>query len=214
MAYTPTFHRRTPPSRLLGSGLIPTTYESRATTARDTYGHTMGGLAGEEGNMFRDYGFTGTIDPTTGQASYSVDPTAHFGQYQTWLKGLGDSLAGSRADAVSRGLGGRGLSQARTQLARFSASQQQSDMMNNFQNLAHSIFNRRGEALTTQNRDIGGIEGEALDWWNQYGPQDADPAPWGTGHGRMPTPAEIRARQRSKYQRGGYGEGGGGEYGV
>lgn len=163
--------RRRPPAHLLGSGLIPQNYEDRAARLRADYTSSMGALSGEQSSLFRDYGFKGTID-SSGHTNYSVDPSAHFGQYQTWLRGLAESLHGARADAVSRGLGGRGLSMARSNLARFAGNQAQAEMLNRFTNSATGIYNRKNEALSTRDQGILGLEGEALDWWGENAPED------------------------------------------
>lgn len=179
--------RRTPPAHLLGSGLIPGSFETRATGIRGAYTDALAGLSGEETNLFKDYGFKGTID-SAGKTNYTVDPTAHFSNYQTWLRGLAENLAGARADSVSRGLGGRGLANARSNLARFAGNQDQADMLNKFTGAATGIFGKRTGALRQQNTDLNSLEGEALQWWEQYGPDDP-------GSGGPSTPARSNKQK-------------------
>lgn len=164
--------RRPPPASLLGSGLIPANFEQQGADIEHDYTSRLAELAGGEQNLYRDAGFRGQIDPTTGQVSYSTDPTATFGKYQTMLRSLAENLAGARSDALSRGIGGGGLAQARAGLARFAGSQDQAEMMHSFMDSAADIYRQRGQALTDKNQARTALEGEAQSWWNENAPPD------------------------------------------
>ena len=105
--------RRLPPAHLLGSGLIPGTYDQQAAGLQHDYTSALADLDTQQGSLFHDTGFKGTIGPD-GQVQYGVDPTQQFGAYQNLLRGLADNLATSRQDAVSlRPRRGRASSRSR-----------------------------------------------------------------------------------------------------
>jgi len=197
--------RRKPPAHLIGSGLIPGTYDTQYADVQHNYDTQMGQYAGQERDLYRDYGMTGSIDPTTGQMTYSVDPTARFGKFQDWLRGLAGNLAGARQEAVSRGLTGKGgLAQAREGLTRFAASQEQSNMFNQMQSAATGIYNARTQAAMDRDRGFHDTEAQAQAWWDQYGPEDdsapdgAQPPPGAKGK----PPRGVYKWQHNPYQRG------------
>lgn len=178
--------RRTPPPTLIGSGLIPENFQNQYAAAEDDYQSGLAGLSREERNLYRDYGFQGGIGES-GTVNFEVDPTAPYGQYQSLLRNIGGQLGQARQEVKGRGLGRSGLARARENLIRFMMSGAKADLTTGFTKQAADIFGKRGIALTGRNRRFGELEGQALDWWNQYGPDDPD--------GSLPAPQPETPRQ-------------------
>ena len=166
--------RRTPPAQLIGSGLIPSTFDVEYGATEEDYAQQLAALMQQERGLFKDYGFKGGIG-TSGDVNFEIDPTAPFGQYQKYLRQAGTQLRGARQQNRGRGLGRTGLARARQNLIRYLMESSKSELLGGFQKSAGDIFGRRGQAATARNRAMSGIQGRALEWWNQYGPQDPDP---------------------------------------
>lgn len=166
--------RRTPPAQLLGSGLIPSTFDQEYGAAEEDYAQQLAALMQQERGLFKDYGFKGGIG-TSGDVNFEIDPTARFGLYQEYLRKAGTQLRGARQHPRGRGLGRTGLARARQNLIRFLLESSKSELLSGLQKSASGIFGQRGSALTARNRAMSGIQGRALEWWNQYGPEDPDP---------------------------------------
>lgn len=167
--------RRAPPKQLLGSGLIPALFDTRASDLRAEYGRTLADLLRNEGSLFRDTGFKGSIGEG-GALTFDVDPTANFGSYQNLLRDAATQLMGARQAAASRGIKG-GLAKSRQALIRQMIEANKSNLLTGFQNKASELWSARGHALGNLQGGLNRLEGEALDWWNQYGPDDPEPAP-------------------------------------
>ena len=163
--------RRTPPSRLIGSGLIPQDYQDEYNKYENDYTSQLAGLGQEQSNLFQDYGFAGGIDPQGG-VNFSTDPNNRFGKYQQLIQSIGAQIESARSESTGRGIGKRGLAKARERLIKDMSAGDKSSLVNNFSRSASGIFGRRGEALGTRDRGFASTEGRALDWWNQYGPED------------------------------------------
>ncbi len=163
--------RRTPPSRLLGSGLIPQSFQDEANNTENDYTTGLAGLGKQQSSLFQDYGFQGGINEQGG-VDFQTDGNNRFGKYQQLIQSIGAQLAAARQETSGRGIGKRGLAKARESLIRDMSAGDKSSLVNNFSKGAADIFGRRGQALTTRNRGFGDTEGRALDWWNQNGPED------------------------------------------
>jgi hypothetical protein len=186
--------RRPPPQQLIGSGLIPQQFLNEDIGIEDTYQSTLANLGKNERSLFQDYGFTGGIGES-GAVNFEIDPTNSRGQYQQLLQSIGNQLGQAKTEVRGRGLGRAGLAKAREGLIRYMMSGEKSGLLNQFQKNAGDIFSQRGGALTTKNRARNALEGSALDWWNQYGPDDpdgnvAEPAPSGAPVPVGPLPAQ------------------------
>lgn len=186
--------RRPAPQQLIGSGLIPETFQKDYAGIEDQYQQTLGGLQRDERSLFADYGFQGGIGEG-GQVNVQTDPNATNGLYQKLLGNIGNQLGQAKTEVRGRGLGRAGLAKARENLIRYMMSGEKSGLLTNFNKSAASIFGQRGDALTTRNRGFNQAEGSALDWWNQYGPDDPDgnvsePAPSGAPVPTAPLPAQ------------------------
>jgi hypothetical protein len=178
--------RRTPPSQLIGSGLIPQQFLNEDIGIEDTYQSTLANLGKNERSLFQEYGVTGGIGEG-GAVNFQIDPTNSRGQYQQLLQSIGNQLGQAKTEVRGRGLGRAGLAKAREGLIRYMMSGEKSGLLNQFQKGAGDIFGQRGQALTTKNRARTALEGSALDWWNQYGPDDPD------GNVAEPAPSEAPA---------------------
>lgn len=165
--------RRLPPPRLIGSGLIPETYQGQYNAAEEDYQGQLAELQRGERSLFRDYGFQGGIG-AGGEVNFGVDPTNQFGAYQSLLRQIGGQLGQAKQEVRGRGLGRAGLAKARENLIRFMMSGEKANLATGFNKAAGEIFAKRGSALTGRNRRFAELEGTALDWWNQYGPDDPD----------------------------------------
>lgn len=163
--------RRQPPSRLIGSGLIPQEYQDQYNNIENDYTTGMAGLGKEQGSLFQDYGFQGGIDEQGG-VNFATDPNNRFGKYQQLIQSIGAQIAAAKQETSGRGIGKRGLAKARESLIRDMSSADKSGLVNSFSRSAADIFGRRGAALGNRNRGFAGVEGGALDWWNQNGPED------------------------------------------
>lgn len=163
--------RRPPPSRLIGSGLIPQQYQDEYNNIENDYTTGLAGLGKEQSSLFQDYGFQGGIDEQGG-VNFNTDPNNRFGKYQQLIQSIGAQIAAAKQETSGRGLGKRGLAKARESLIRDMSAGDKSGLVNSFSKSAADIFGRRGQALTARNRGFTGVEGSALDWWNQYGPED------------------------------------------
>lgn len=166
--------RRTPPKSLIGSGLIPQSFQDQYNAAQGEYETNIAGLGRDERSLFRDFGFTGGINDQGG-VNFQVDPTANYGQYQSFIRNLGGQLQAARAQRSGRGLGKKGLARARENLIRFLGEGDRAGLVSNLTKQASGIFGARGQARSARDRVFGQLEGGALDWWNQYGPEDPDP---------------------------------------
>jgi hypothetical protein len=178
--------RRTPPSQLIGSGLIPQSFLNEDIGIEDTYQSTLANLGKNERSLFQDYGFQGGIGEG-GAVNFQIDPTNSRGQYQQLLQSIGNQLGQAKTEVRGRGLGRAGLAKAREGLIRYMMSGEKSGLLNQFNKSAADIFGQRGGALTAKNRARNALEGSALDWWNQYGPDDPD------GNVAEPAPSEAPA---------------------
>lgn len=165
--------RRTPPPQLIGSGLIPGIFEEQYRGAEDAYQSALADLGRSERSLFADYGFTGGVNEG-GTVNFQVDPNAQFGMYQGLLRNIGSQLGAAKQEVRGRGIGRAGLAKARENLIRFMMSGEKANLLTNFNRSASDLFGKRGQALTARNRAFSDIEGGALDWWNQYGPEDPD----------------------------------------
>ena len=165
--------RRTPPPRLIGSGLIPDTFQQDYTGAEDEYQGSLAELMRGERSLFQDYGFQGGIG-ADGAVNFGVDPNAQFGMYQGLLRNIGSQLGAAKQEVRGRGIGRAGLAKARENLIRFMMSGEKANLATGFNKAAADIFGKRGLALSNRNRRFNELEGNALDWWNQYGPDDPD----------------------------------------
>lgn len=81
-------------------------YASEAAIANTAYQNALSSINNQRQQALQSFGYTGTIDPTTGQlTNMAVDPNNPFGQYQQMLgQGAADQQA-VQAAAASRGLG-------------------------------------------------------------------------------------------------------------
>lgn len=165
--------RRTPPPQLIGSGLIPETFQQEYAGYEDAYQSKLAGLGRDERNLFADYGFTGGVGED-GSVNFQADPNAQRGLYQQLLQNIGGQLGQAKNEVRGRGIGRAGLAKARENLIRFMMSGEKTGLLTNFNKGAANIFGQRGAALTDRNRNFNALEGRALDWWNQYGPDDPD----------------------------------------
>lgn len=165
--------RRPPPPRLIGSGLIPGTFQDQYNAAEEDYQGGLAGLQKDERSLFQDYGFQGGIG-ADGAVNFGVDPNNQFGQYQGLLRQIGGQLGQAKQEVKGRGIGRAGLAKARENLIRFMMSGEKANLATGFSKAAGDIFGKRGAALTGRNRRFGELEGNALEWW--YGPDN----PYGT----------------------------------
>lgn len=165
--------RRTPPPQLIGSGLIPETFQKDYAGVEDEYQGKLAGFQRDERGLFADYGFSGGIG-ADGAVNFQADPNANYGLYQQLLQNIGGQLGQARNEVRGRGIGRAGLAKARENLIRFMMSGEKTGLLTNFNKGAANIFGQRGAALTDRNRGFTEVEGKALDWWNQYGPDDPD----------------------------------------
>lgn len=165
--------RRQPPPNLIGSGLIPGQFQEQYNAAEEDYQGGLAGLGRDERNLFQDYGFQGGVG-ASGAVNFGVDPNNQFGQYQGLLRQIGGQLGQAKQEVKGRGLGRSGLAKARENLIRFMMSGEKANLATGFNKAAGDIFGKRGGALTTRNRRFSDLEGGALEWWNQYGPDDPD----------------------------------------
>lgn len=181
--------RRVAPSQLIGSGLIPEQFQKEYAGYENDYQGALSGLQRDERNLFADYGFQGGVG-AGGEVNFQADPNANHGLYQQLLQNIGGQLGQAKQEVRGRGLGRAGLAKARENLIRFMMSGEKSNLLSNFNKGAAGIFGARGDALTARNRGFNTVEGNALDWWNQYGPEDPDgtlPEPGsGTNDQQMP----------------------------
>lgn len=180
--------RRTPPPQLIGSGLIPETFQQEYAGYENDYQNKLAGLGRDERSLFADYGFAGGVG-AGGEVNFQADPNAQHGLYQQLLQNIGGQLGQAKNEVRGRGIGRAGLAKARENLIRFMMSGEKTGLLTNFNKGAANIFGQRGAALTDRNRNFNTLEGRALDWWNQYGPDDpdgnvAEPAP-----SEQPTPS-------------------------
>lgn len=165
--------RRIPPPQLIGSGLIPETFQSEYAGYENDYQSKLAGLGRDERSLFADYGFQGGVG-VDGSVNFQADPTTQHGLYQNLLRNIGGQLGQAKQEVRGRGLGRAGLAKARENLIRFMMSGEKSSLLNAFNKNATNLFGQRGAALTDRNRNFNMLEGKALDWWNQYGPDDPD----------------------------------------
>lgn len=175
--------RRTPPPQLIGSGLIPETFQQDYAGYENEYQNKLAGLGRDERSLFADYGFQGGVG-ADGAVNFQADPTAQHGLYQQLLQNIGGQLGQARNETRGRGIGRAGLAKARENLIRYMMSGEKTGLLSNFQKGAAGIFGGRGAALTDRNRGFNTVEGNALDWWNQYGPDDPS-GNVGVGDSRM-----------------------------
>lgn len=191
--------RRTPPQQLIGSGLIPETFQQDYAGYEDAYQSKLAGLGRDERSLFADYGFAGGVGQD-GSVNFQADPNAQYGLYQQLLQNIGGQLGQAKNEVRGRGIGRAGLAKARENLIRFMMSGEKTSLLSNFNKNASNIFGQRGGALTDRNRNFNSVEGKALDWWNQYGPDDPD------GNVAEPAPSEEVAPPMPSFAPGAYGD--------
>ena len=98
-----------PPTPAISGSPIPLwtgDYASAAAMANTAYQNALASINNQRQQALQTFGYTGTIDPTTGQlTNMAVDPHNPFGQYQQMLgQGAADQQA-VRAASMARGLG-------------------------------------------------------------------------------------------------------------
>lgn len=81
-------------------------YATAAATANEAYQNALASINGQRQQALQSFGYTGTIDPTTGQlTNMQVDPHNPYGQYQQMLAGGAADQRGVLANSMARGLG-------------------------------------------------------------------------------------------------------------
>lgn len=92
-----------------GSSPIPLSsgdYATSAAMANAAYNQALASINGQRQNALQSFGYSGQIDPTTGQiTNMQVDPNNPYGQLQSLLRQGAADQQGVQAAAAARGLG-------------------------------------------------------------------------------------------------------------
>lgn len=170
-------------------------YATAAATANQAYQNALASINGQRQQALQSFGYTGTIDPTTGQiTNMAVDPNNPYGQLQQMLsQGASDQQAVQAADA-SRGIGpatgarGGGLAAQPMTTAKLNFGGQSAALGENLMNTLSGFTSQQQDAQDTENNALwqaelasaqGAISGQMFDPANMSGVTD-QPGPGGS----------------------------------
>lgn len=88
----------------------PGTYQEETAQALRAYNDALAAIGARRANTLQSYGFTATVDPTTGAlTNYSIDPHNQYGQIQQLFNSQQAGQQNLEQSDLSRGIGTLGL---------------------------------------------------------------------------------------------------------
>jgi hypothetical protein len=167
-------------------------YATAAATANAAYSNALASINNQRQQALQSFGYTGTIDPTTGQlTNMQVDPNNPYGQYQQMLgQGAADQQA-VQAGAEARGLGsvlgprGGGLAAQSLSNAKLAFGGQSAGLGENLMGTLGGLTEQQNQAQDTMNNALW--QAELASAQNAIANQDFNPADF-TGITDQPVP--------------------------
>lgn len=181
-----------------GSSPIPLgtgDYATAAATANQAYQNALASINGQRQQALGSFGYTGTIDPATGQiTNMAVDPNNPYGQYQQLLSQGASDQQGVQAADAARGIGsatgarGGGLAAQGLTAAKLNFGGQSAALGENLMSTLSGLTSQQQDASDTMNNALwqaelasaqGAIQGQNFDPADMTGITD-QPAPGGS----------------------------------
>jgi hypothetical protein len=182
----------TPAAPAPGASPIPLAsgdYATAAATANAAYQSALSQINNQRQQALQSFGYSGTIDPTTGQlTNMQVDPHNPYGQYQQMLgQGAADQQA-VQANSMARGLGsvsgarGGGLAAQDLSNAKLAFGGQSAALGENLMGTLGGLTSQQQDAQNTMNNALwqaelasaqNAIQGQSFDPANFSGVTDA-----------------------------------------
>lgn len=156
-------------------------YATAAATANSAYQNALASINSQRQQALQSFGYTGQIDPTTGQlTNMQVDPHNRFGQYQQMLGQGADDQRAVLANSMARGLGavtgarGGGLAAQDLSNAKLAFGANSAGLGENLMNTLGGLTSEQNQAHTDMNNALWNAELASAQ--NAISNQDFSPA--------------------------------------